>query len=401
MVVQEASQETLSAFEEKSKRIFAELRKDVIGQNEVVEYTVLAIIAGGNVLLEGAPGLGKTRLVRSLGRVFDLPFSRIQFTPDLMPADVTGTSIIVKDEQGNSSFSFQKGPIFSNIVLADEINRATPKTQSALLEAMQEHTVTVMGESRRLSEPFFVLATQNPIEQDGTYPLPEAQMDRFMFKLIVPFPSVADLEKIVCVTQKTMEETARPVCTGEELLQMRATAKQIPVPQDVMYYAMLLVAATYPDNELGITTSGRYLRYGASPRAAQAIITAAKVRALLHGRYNVSYEDVNALAIPALRHRVKLSFEAVTGKISSDEVVRRIIAELKEKLPALQKARDEQLARERKTAQAAKPTAATPKPAAKPAGAAPKPAAPAVKPAVRPATPATAKKDAPTPPEGK
>ena len=333
--------------------------------------------------------------------MFDLPFSRIQFTPDLMPADVTGTSIIVKDEQGNSSFSFQKGPIFSNIVLADEINRATPKTQSALLEAMQEHTVKVMGESRRLSEPFFVLATQNPIEQDGTYPLPEAQMDRFMFKLIVPFPSVADLEKIVCVTQKTMEETARPVCTGEELLQMRATAKQIPVPQDVMYYAMLLVAATYPDNELGITTSGRYLRYGASPRAAQAIITAAKVRALLHGRYNVSYEDVNALAIPALRHRVKLSFEAVTGKISSDEVVRRIIAELKEKLPALQKARDEQLARERKTAQAAKPTAATPKPAAKPAGAAPKPAAPAVKPAVRPATPATAKKDAPTPPEGK
>ena len=401
MVVQEASQETLSAFEEKSKRIFAELRKDVIGQNEVVEYTVLAIIAGGNVLLEGAPGLGKTRLVRSLGRVFDLPFSRIQFTPDLMPADVTGTSIIVKDERGNSSFSFQKGPIFSNIVLADEINRATPKTQSALLEAMQEHTVTVMGESRRLSEPFFVLATQNPIEQDGTYPLPEAQMDRFMFKLIVPFPSVSDLEKIVCVTQKTMEETARPVCTGEELLQMRATAKQIPVPQDVMYYAMLLVAATYPDNELGITTAGRYLRYGASPRAAQAIITAAKVRALLHGRYNVSYEDINALAIPALRHRVKLSFEAVTGKISSDEVVRRIIAELKEKLPALQKARDEQLARERKAAQAAKPTAATPKPAAKPAGAAPGPAAPAVKPAVRPAAPTAAKKDALTPPEGK
>ena len=388
MVVQEANQETIAAFEEKSKRIFAELRKDVIGQNEAVEYTVLAIIAGGNVLLEGAPGLGKTRLVRSLGRVFDLPFSRIQFTPDLMPADVTGTSIIVKDEQGNSSFSFQRGPIFSNIVLADEINRATPKTQSALLEAMQEHTVTVMGESHKLSEPFFVLATQNPIEQDGTYPLPEAQMDRFMFKLIVPFPSVSDLEKIVCVTQKTMAETARAVCTGEELLQMRATAKQIPVPQDVMYYAMLLVAATYPDNELGITTAGRYLRYGASPRAAQAIITAAKVRALLHGRYNVSYEDINALAVPALRHRVKLSFEAVTGKISSDEVVRRIIAELKEKLPALQKARDEKLARERKAAQAAKPATSAAKPAApaaKPAGATAKPAAPAIRPAAKPA----------------
>ena len=411
MVVQEANQKTLAVFEEKSKRIFAELRKDVIGQNEVVEYTVLAIIAGGNVLLEGAPGLGKTRLVRSLGRVFDLPFSRIQFTPDLMPADVTGTSIIVKDGQGSSSFSFQKGPIFSNIVLADEINRATPKTQSALLEAMQEHTVTVMGESRKLAEPFFVLATQNPIEQDGTYPLPEAQMDRFMFKLIVPFPSVSDLEKIVCVTQKTLAETAQPVCTGEELLQMRATAKQIPVPQDVMYYAMLLVAATYPDNELGITTAGKYLRYGASPRAAQAIITAAKVRALLHGRYNVSYEDINALAIPALRHRIKLSFEAVTGKVSSDEVVRRIIAELKEKLPALQKARDEQLARARKaaaqqptksapaTAAGAKPAAAV-KPAATAPEAKPTPAAPAAKPVQTAPAPAP-KPAAPTAPEKK
>ena len=411
MVVQEANQKTLAVFEEKSKRIFAELRKDVIGQNEVVEYTVLAIIAGGNVLLEGAPGLGKTRLVRSLGRVFDLPFSRIQFTPDLMPADVTGTSIIVKDGQGSSSFSFQKGPIFSNIVLADEINRATPKTQSALLEAMQEHTVTVMGESRKLAEPFFVLATQNPIEQDGTYPLPEAQMDRFMFKLIVPFPSVSDLEKIVCVTQKTLAETAQPVCTGEELLQMRATAKQIPVPQDVMYYAMLLVAATYPDNELGITTAGKYLRYGASPRAAQAIITAAKVRALLHGRYNVSYEDINALAIPALRHRIKLSFEAVTGKVSSDEVVRRIIAELKEKLPALQKARDEKLARERKaaaqqptksapaTAAGAKPAAAV-KPAATAPEAKPTPAAPAAKPVQTAPAPAP-KPAAPTAPEKK
>ena len=391
MAIEEANEKTIAQFRDKSKKIFAELAKDVIGQAEVVEFTVLAIIAGGNVLLEGAPGLGKTRLVRSLGRVFDLPFSRIQFTPDLMPADVTGTSIIVKDQAGNSSFSFQKGPIFSNIVLADEINRATPKTQSALLEAMQEHTVTVMGESRRLEEPFFVLATQNPIEQDGTYPLPEAQMDRFMFKLIVPFPSVSDLEKIVCVTQKTMAETAQPVCSGEELLEMRATAKQIPVPADVMYYAMLLVAATYPDNELGVTSAGKYLRYGASPRAAQAIITAAKVRALLHGRYNVSYEDINALAVPALRHRIKLSFEAVTGKISSDDVVRRIIEELKEKLPALQKARDEQIAREKKAAATAAKTAA---PAQKPAApaaktAAPataqKPAAPAAKPAVAPA----------------
>ncbi len=338
------SEKNLTQFAAKSKKIFEELRKDVIGQNEVVEFTVLSIIAGGNVLLEGAPGLGKTRLVRSLGHVFDLPFSRIQFTPDLMPADVTGTSIIVKDPDGNSSFSFQPGPIFSNIVLADEINRATPKTQSALLEAMQEHTVTVMGESRKLSEPFFVLATQNPIEQDGTYPLPEAQMDRFMFKLIVPFPSVDDLEQIVNVTQKTMEETAQAACTGEELLEMRRTAKEIPVPKDVMYYAMLLIAATYPDNELGLTVAEKYLRYGASPRAAQAIITAAKVRALLHGRYNVSTEDIDALAVPALRHRIKLSFEAVTSKMSADTVVTKIIEELKTRLPALLKARDDKAA---------------------------------------------------------
>ncbi len=385
------NEKSLAQFAEKSKKIFAELRKDVIGQNEVVEFTVLSIIAGGNVLLEGAPGLGKTRLVRSLGRVFDLPFSRIQFTPDLMPADVTGTSIIVKDNDGNSSFSFQPGPIFSNIVLADEINRATPKTQSALLEAMQEHTVTVMGESRRLSEPFFVLATQNPIEQDGTYPLPEAQMDRFMFKLIVPFPSVSELEKIVNVTQKTMDETAQPACTGEELLQMRKTAKEIPVAQDVMYYAMLLIAATYPDNEMGLTVAQKYLRYGASPRAAQAIITAAKVRALLHGRYNVSYEDINALAVPALRHRIKLSFEAVTSKMSADTVVKNIIAELKEKLPALLKARDESIKR---AAQAAAKTAAGAKPAAPAAApaAGTKPAAPAAAPAAgtKPATPAAA-----------
>ncbi len=403
MATETVNQNSLSFFKEKSEKIFKEIRKDVIGQNEVVEFTVLAIIAGGNVLLEGAPGLGKTRLVRSLGRVFDLPFSRIQFTPDLMPADVTGTNIIVKDANGNSSFSFQKGPIFSNIVLADEINRATPKTQSALLEAMQEHTVTVMGESRKLDEPFFVLATQNPIEQDGTYPLPEAQMDRFMFKVIVPFPSVDELEKIVNVTQKTMAETALAACSGEELLMMRQTAKEIPVADDVMYYAMLLVSSTYPDNAFGIENA-KYLRYGASPRAAQAIITAAKVRALLHGRYNVSYEDIDALAVPALRHRIKLSFEAVTSKLTTDTVIKNIITELKAKLPALQKARDERRAKEKKAQVAAKPAAPAVKPAttaAKPAAAATvppaKPAATTAKPAtqtaaptVKPAAPATA-----------
>ncbi len=335
------TEKDLTHFKETAKRIFEEVRKDVLGQEEIVEFTVLAIIAGGNVLLEGAPGLGKTRLVRSLGRVFDLPFSRIQFTPDLMPADVTGTSIIVKDASGNSSFSFQKGPIFSNIVLADEINRATPKTQSALLEAMQEHTVTVMGESRKLDEPFFVLATQNPVEQDGTYPLPEAQMDRFMFKLIVPFPSVEVLEQIVCVTQKTMAETACAACSGKELLHMRETAKGVPVADDVMRYAMVLVASTYPDSDIGTDAARKYLKYGASPRAAQALITAAKVRALLHGRFNVSYEDIDALAIPALRHRVKLSFEAVTKKMTSDDVISQILSEVKDKFPALRKGKSE------------------------------------------------------------
>jgi MoxR-like ATPase len=318
----------LKLFAEKCKRIFEEVRKDMIGQREVVESTIAAIIAGGNVLLEGAPGLGKTRLVRSLGKVFDLPFSRIQFTPDLMPADVTGTNVITKDEDGNSKFEFQKGPIFSNIVLADEINRATPKTQAALLEAMQEHKVTVMGVTRKMDEPFFVLATQNPIEQDGTYPLPEAQMDRFMFKILVPNPSADELGQIVNMTHKTMDETAQAACNGEELLRMRAVAKTIPVSSEVLHYAMVLIASTHPDSEVATQTTKRYIRAGASPRAAQAIITAGQVRALINGRYNVSYEDINSLAVPVLRHRLKLGFEAVTSKMSPDDVVRSLIADL-------------------------------------------------------------------------
>ena len=322
------TEQNIETFSEKCKNIFTQIERDVIGQKEIVEGTIIAMIAGGNVLLEGVPGVGKTRLVRTLGRVFNLPFSRIQFTPDLMPADVTGTNIIVKDEQGNSSFQFQPGPIFSNIILADEINRATPKTQSALLEAMQEHTVTVMGVSRKMNEPFFVLATQNPIEQDGTYPLPEAQMDRFMFKLIVKNPSLNELMDIVNLTQKTMAEVADVACNGEELLEMRKTANQIPVAEEVMRYAMTLCSATHPDSECASNAAKKYVRLGASPRAGQALISAAKVKALLNGRYNVSYNDINELAYPVLRHRMKLTFEAVAERVSADEIIKMIIGEV-------------------------------------------------------------------------
>ena len=323
------TEKEIQQFCEQIGNIFQQISCDVIGQEDVVEGTVIAMIAGGNVLLEGVPGVGKTRLVRTLGKVFDLPFSRIQFTPDLMPADVTGTNIIVKDENGNSAFQFQEGPIFSNIILADEINRATPKTQSALLEAMQEHTVTVMGTSRPLAEPFFVLATQNPIEQDGTYPLPEAQMDRFMFKLLVFNPTVDELMQIVDMTQKTMAETAKSVCTGEQLLQMRQTANQIPVATEVLRYAMILVSATHPDSECASETAKKYVRVGASPRAGQALISAAKVKALIKGRFNVSFSDIEELALPVLRHRIKLNFEAVAERVSADDVIKMILDEVK------------------------------------------------------------------------
>ena len=328
------TEQNIQQFSEQCKNIFAQIKRDVIGQENVIEGAVIAMIAGGNVLLEGVPGVGKTRLVRSLGRVFNLPFSRIQFTPDLMPADVTGTNIIVKDENGNSSFQFQPGPVFSNIILADEINRATPKTQSALLEAMQEHTVTVMGVSRKLNEPFFVLATQNPIEQDGTYPLPEAQMDRFMFKLAMTFPTVEELGAIVNMTQATMAEQAQAVLTGQDLLTMRATAKEIPIAEDVFNYAMRLVAATHPELSDSPEFTKQYIRFGASPRAGQALITAGKVRALMAGRFNVSYEDINVLAYPVLRHRIKPSFTAITEKRTVDQLIEGLLDALNGKKTA-------------------------------------------------------------------
>jgi MoxR-like ATPase len=321
--------ERVKMFSEKVALIKSELAKDVVGQTEIIDNVIVAIVAGGNVLLEGVPGVGKTRLVRSLGKVLSLPFSRIQFTPDLMPSDVTGTNIVEKDENGRLNTKFRKGPIFANLVLADEINRATPKTQSAMLEVMQEHKVTVASETYRIDEPFFVLATENPIEQDGTYPLPEAQMDRFMFKLIVNFPSADELASIVKMTQITMAETATAVINGDEILEMRKLASTVPVVDEILQYTVNLVSNTHPELDSSTSSTKKYVKYGASPRAAQGLITAAKVRALMSGRYNVSYEDIDALACPVLRHRMKINYAAINEKLTVDDVIGMIVKETK------------------------------------------------------------------------
>ena len=315
----------VQAFSEKVAKIKSELRRDVVGQDDIIDNVITAIIAGGNVLLEGVPGVGKTRLVRSLGKVLSLPFSRIQFTPDLMPSDVTGTNVIEKDANGKLNTVFRKGPIFANLVLADEINRATPKTQSAMLEVMQEHKVTIGNDTYKLDEPFFVLATENPIEQDGTYPLPEAQMDRFVFKLIMKFPSNSELIDIVKMTQITMDETAQAVVDGKDILEMRALAATVPVIDEVLDYTARLVSGTHPEIDGASDVAKKYLKYGASPRAAQALITCAKVRALMNGNYNVSYEDIHALAAPVLRHRIKINYTALNDKLSVDDVIALLV----------------------------------------------------------------------------
>ncbi len=319
--------ERVKNFSEAVAQIKTELHKDVVGQEEIIDNVIIAIIAGGNVLLEGVPGVGKTRLVRSLGKTLSLPFSRIQFTPDLMPSDVTGTNIVEKDDGGKLNTVFRRGPIFANLVLADEINRATPKTQSAMLEVMQEHKVTIANATYKLEEPFFVLATENPIEQDGTYPLPEAQMDRFMFKLLMTFPKVEELADIVNMTQITMDETAQAVVNGEQILEMRKLASEIPVASEVLNYAMNLVSFTHPELEKTSDTAKKYVKYGASPRAAQALITCAKVRALVNGNYNVSYADIDALARPVLRHRIKINYNAVNDRLGVDDVIGLLIKE--------------------------------------------------------------------------
>ena len=321
--------ERVQKFNTAVQSVKTQLRRDLVGQDEVVDNVIIAIIAGGNVLLEGVPGVGKTRLVRSLRKTLNLPFSRIQFTPDLMPSDVTGTEIMRKDEQGTMQSEFRRGPIFANLVLADEINRATPKTQSAMLEVMQEHKVTVAGNTYKLEEPFFVLATENPIEQDGTYPLPEAQMDRFMFKLIMKFPSDKELMDIVKMTQITMAETAEVAMDGHDILEMRELASQVPVIDEVLDYAVRLVSGTHPEIEGASDTAKKYIKYGASPRAAQALITCAKVRALMNGNFNVSYEDIKALALPVLRHRIKINYTAINDKLTVDDVIAKLVGETK------------------------------------------------------------------------
>lgn len=314
-----------------TEAILAEVGKVIVGQHSVVRHVLIGILSRGHVLLEGVPGLGKTMLIRSLGQALALDFSRIQFTPDLMPADITGTEIMEDADNGRRVFRFQRGPLFANLVLADEINRATPKTQSALLEAMQEHTVTAGTTTHELPAPFFVLATQNPIEQEGTYPLPEAQLDRFMFKVNVPFPSTEDLNEIISRTTKDTEPSISPVASGDQLLAMQALARRIPVPTTVSDYASRLVVATHPGPD-ALPAIGRFVRYGASPRSAQSMILGAKVLALLDSRYNVSFEDVAAIAPAALRHRLLLNFEGQAEGISTDEV----IAALLNAVPTLQ-----------------------------------------------------------------
>jgi MoxR-like ATPase len=320
---------TPQQFREIAAAIEAEIGKLIVGQSDVVRHALIAVIAGGHVLLEGVPGLGKTMLIRTLGQVLDLKFSRIQFTPDLMPADIVGTDILEESHDGRREFRFQPGPIFANLVLADEINRATPKTQSALLEAMQEHTVTVAKRSYQLDPPFFVLATQNPIEMEGTYPLPEAQLDRFLFKVNVNFPAPGELVEILSRTTGKEMPAVTQVADGATIERMGGLARQVPVASHVSDYVARLVVATHPGDETATHLAKTYVRYGSSPRGAQALILGGKIHALLAGRYNVAFEDVRAVAPAALRHRLLLNFEGLAEGITPD----RVIMELLQRVP--------------------------------------------------------------------
>ena len=312
------------AFAERAAAIEREVGKVIVGQRELVRQTLTGLLANSHVLLEGVPGLGKTMLVRTIADVIDCNFNRVQFTPDLMPADITGTNILV-EEGGQRIFRFQPGPIFANLVLADEINRATPKTQSSLLEAMQEHQVTVARNRYPLDPPFFVLATQNPLEMEGTYPLPEAQLDRFLFKVMVPFPSEEDLIAIMDRTTGATTTSASKIADAAEIVEMQRLARAVPIAAHVTAYAVGLLAATHPDQPRAPQLVREYVRYGGSPRGAQALVTAGKIYALLDGRFNVSIEDIQKVTLPALRHRVILNFEGEAEGITPEAIVRSIL----------------------------------------------------------------------------
>ena len=322
------TEEQIQSFRQTYSALRAEIGKVIVGHDAIVEGTLLAVLAGGHVLLEGVPGLGKTLLVRTLSEVLDLSFNRIQFTPDLMPADILGTNIVMETAGGRREFQFQRGPIFAHLILADEINRATPKTQSAMLEAMQEKSVTAGGEIRKLIEPFFVLATQNPIDQEGTYPLPEAQLDRFFFKLVVGYPSAGELTEVLTRTTEGARADVNKILDRETLLELQKLVRQVPVASHVKDYAVRLVLASHPKTDTAVPIASQYLRFGSSPRGGQCLLLAGKVRALTQGRFNVSFDDIEAVATAALRHRLILNFEAEAEGITTDHVISQILKDV-------------------------------------------------------------------------
>ena len=312
-------------FQERFSRVKEEVSKVIVGSGEIIDGVIMSLLASGHVLLEGVPGLGKTKLVSTLSDVMRLKFSRIQFTPDLMPADITGTNVVQEDAMGAKFLEFQQGPIFSNIVLADEVNRATPKTQSALLEAMEERSVTVGKTTHKLDSPFFVLATQNPLEMEGTYPLPEAHLDRFFMKLKVDYPTVESLHTILNRTTKVQEPQVERVLGQGEVLEMRKTVRAVPIARPVQDYAIRITLATHPQPPFAHPLTVKYVRYGSSPRGAQALVVGGKIRALLNNRLHVSCEDIRAVAYGALRHRVLLNFEGEAERVDTDTVIKGIL----------------------------------------------------------------------------
>jgi len=331
MSLAETMEKRAREFVDRYTALREQIGRVIVGHDEIIHGVLTCLFVGGHCLLEGVPGVGKTLLVRTLAKTLDLDFSRIQFTPDLMPADILGTNMVMETPDGRRTFEFQRGPIFTQICLADEINRATPKTQSAMLETMQEGTVTAAGTRYPLKQPFLVMATQNPIEQEGTYPLPEAQLDRFFFKLLVNYSNRKELSTIIDRTTRGETIEAAKVMDGEEILRWQQLVREVILAPHVQDYIVRLVLSTHPEGELAMPATNMYIRWGASPRAAQTLALAAKVRALLDGRYNVSFEDVRRVYLPAMRHRIILNFEAQAEDIQADQVLLELLEKVPEK----------------------------------------------------------------------